>query len=275
VFQIPELMEQMAWDSTTTSEITGFLKSEGLIDVTQPDLVFLTRPGIARAEALMKQPEPAARSVNVTAGGNVTVGGDVVGGDKITNYYGVQDAGLAGAVSRILEHLGKYDDAEVDRRFFEDHIEPMYKDLKVVVKDYQEVLSDVEDQLVSLAPVQSVIQILVERRQKYALMRAEIVKYADLLNTRRPAQVDRGTYSSERSFPSAVLRLITSEPATGEAQGGPTMLHQLIEAFEDMAQRKVPVQEYLWLVQQYSQNITQSWESIVDSYLRLRIECLR
>src|SRR5262249_55234711 len=93
------------------------------------------------------------------------------------------DFGMVDAIIRVIDRLIQL--VEIRKRFnrqmFEDHIDPIYKDLQIVIDDYREIILAIETILNRGVKPQKVLEELITRREKYARVRDEIKKYAEAL----------------------------------------------------------------------------------------------
>jgi len=83
--------------------------------------------------------------------------GDMVGGDKIVNVK-ITAEEWQSILPTLAAHVKALPSTEPDRRAFQDHIEPIYADLKLVVGDYRAILVDIQQKLDSDEPIANIIQ---------------------------------------------------------------------------------------------------------------------
>lgn len=220
----------------------------------------------------MKKDPKRSGGANLNAQGNINVGGDVVGRDKITNIYPFEGGEVADILWAILGHLSTLPQAEPNRRLFEDHIAPIYEQLKAVLKDYRATIAEIENQLVNSEPIEHIIQQLERRRENLADVREEILSYSQLL--RSEFADTTGQLDSLAGFTSAVVEFLTSEPVTGRPRS-PTRLSSLIQALDSLRSNKASRHEYLEAVDNQAEAINASWPMVMHRYLDLRIRCLK
>lgn len=216
-----------------------------------------------------------ARSGNDTSGGISISGGNVhFDGDMVGQVVNVQIT--AEEWQRILPtlaaHVKALSSTAPDRRAFQDHIEPIYADLKLVVGDYRAILVDIQQKLDSEEPIANIIQELVKERVQFAQTREEILQYVQILK------------ESNRKFPpgalanfaAATTNVLAAGPTVAENLVSPIMtrLTSLIENFQHMQELHAPREEYSKTLKEVSANLDRSWNVALKAYLELRAVCL-
>ena len=190
-------------------------------------------------------------------------------------------------ILKLLEHLGallKLRDAS-NRTAFVDHIEPIYRDIKVVYDDYTAVFkatnTSLLDEKVSL---DSIIKALKSKRSVNERLRQELVSYSHTFRT-------SGRFPEEFStFCFYASSIILSEPTDVEMPLGrhATQMGSFVEFLEhcrNERRQRWPSQEFptessfrefvAGCLQATLNHMAGNWELVMKSYFDLRVKHLK
>jgi hypothetical protein len=177
-----------------------------------------------------------------------------------------------------------------NRQMFEDHIDPIYKDLQAIVDDYREIILAIETKL-NRGKTEKVLKELITRREKYARVRDEVKKYADALAN---AKLNEDVYN----FAQSCGNLFLFEPTMRRGSPVRSALTSLLDdiAFVTEYRRELtkPPHERLPqytqyrretkpashislsnLIADYKYGLGHRWDDISSKYFRLRAEYLK
>ena len=184
----------------------------------------------------------------------------------------------------ILDNLVKLKQfkSASSQRLFENHIDPIYTDLRTIIDNYHEILRDVRIRLqevsFSQSSTRSIILTLVQRREEHERMRGEIKKYSKALTD--------GNYGKDvRAFATAVFNLLNFEPVTTE----------MIQCFmvKPLPKTQTATTSLIWdlskvleangnsqkaalsLVKHYTKEINEHWDIVSEIYFELRAKYLK
>jgi hypothetical protein len=186
------------------------------------------------------------------------------------------------AIQEILENIIKLAQfkSDYDRKVFETHIDPIYKNLHIVVDNYREILKDLNTRLqepgLSQEAARKIVSGLIEQRRKHAIARAELKRYAKALK--------ENTRSKEvQNFAAAVFDILDIEPVTSE----------MIEQFSDKPKTRTATTSLAWdlshvlapstgslrgvfgLIRHYETKIDGLWDVASQRYYELRSRYLK
>ena len=162
----------------------------------------------------------------------------------------------------------------IDRRLFEDHIDPIYQNIQIIVDDYRSVFASIEEHIADDAvPLKAIIDNLKARRRKQERIRKEMSKYAWALYNSR--YQDKGKVSK---FSNACFNLLKKEPTMPDPVVGMTPLTSLLEELERYSElnkhEAISRDRLVELAARYSSGIDRRWQKVAQHYYELRTECL-
>ena len=184
---------------------------------------------------------------------------------------------------KIIDDLEKLTRLKIDfdRKMFEDHIDPIYKDLKLIVDNYHSILKDVKNSLqetdFSRASTNRIVSMLIERRQEYGRVRGEIKRYSKTLK-------ENNNRDDIQKFAIATFDLLNVEPVTMEmienitGKQPPKATNATISLIWDLT--RIPItpssqKGVLGLVKFYSKEIDRHWDIVSQYYFELRTKYLK
>ncbi len=185
---------------------------------------------------------------------------------------------------RVVDNLVKLTQFkfDIDRKVFENHIEPIYTDLKKIVDDYHTILKDVINSIqtsdLSQSPPKDIISMLSKRRSDYAQMRDGVKKYSKVLKESKCSK-------DIQKFAAATFDLLDVEPVTPEVikyftdkkisrtkTAASSLIIDLTKIHDNSPSSKRSV---LSLAKYYTKEIDKRWENVSQSYYELRIKHLK
>ena len=168
---------------------------------------------------------------------------------------------------------------EIDRKAFENHIEPIHDSLQKIVMNYQAILTDVINNLqmndYSPAASKEIISMLTKRRMEYEQTRIGMKKYSKVLK-------EKNLGKEVQKFASATFNLLDIEPVTPEIikhfpserpsrtkTAASSLIFDLKKMHDTDSKRGI-----LSLAKYYKKEINKHWDSVNQSYYELRIKYL-
>jgi len=187
-------------------------------------------------------------------------------------------------IHEILENLLKLAQikSDKDKNIFDSHIDPIYRDLQLVVANYREILGDVRKQLrenpVSQASTRKIVSNLIEQRKEQAVIRAELKQYAKSLK-------ENTQIREVQNFASAVFDILDIEPVTSEmisqfVQKSPpktsTATTSLVwDLSKVLHPSPISLRGALSLIKHYEKKIDTLWEVVSQRYYDLKVKYLK
>ncbi|MFC1884542.1 hypothetical protein ACFL2O_07215 [Thermodesulfobacteriota bacterium] len=163
---------------------------------------------------------------------------------------------------------------EARRRLFQDHVEPVYANLKPIVRDFLEVydlvLQKLPDMNTSLADIQSETKTILGRRWED---RWEITHYVDALYEQRgfPHPVSRFAESVLD-----ILYLLPNERDLRRSGSLDQLLEEAAETLQPYPAREKELREHLaFTMRAFQEEIREFWKGASAEYHELRVRCLR
>lgn len=160
---------------------------------------------------------------------------------------------------------------ERGRRIFEDHVEPIFHDLRTVYEDYKQLLIEAESMFNGNEhTVPDVILFLTKRRSKYEATRKGITQYISILReSERENLID--------DFILKALMLLSSEPTFDSRRTIYTKCTSLLSDLRYLVSDEIQhvPKEPIDLVKAYKRDIDGWWEIISESYFELRVSLLK
>jgi len=182
----------------------------------------------------------------------------------------------------LLDRLAKLAELRegATRRRFEDHVEPIYRDLRIVYDDYRAILSKVEIQFSDPAiPIESIANELRDQREKNLRLRDELRRYSGSLQNAPKSEIT--------DFVEAAMKLLRMEPTTPDDRmiRVDSPVYKLLREVEnrglspgDIVDLGVPNwnrQQFLEMVGAYEGTINRAWEHVSRVYYHLRSTSLQ
>jgi len=183
---------------------------------------------------------------------------------------------MVDAIIRVIDRLIQL--VEIRKRFnrqmFEDHIDPIYKNLQIVIDDYREIILAIETKLNRGVKPQEVLEELITRRERYARVRDEVKKYAEALANAK-AKLNEHVYEFARSS----RDLFLFEP-TMQLRASPirSALSSLIDDLAYAIEHPDSCGPHVIgrvLIGRYKAGIAYHWDDISSKYFQLRAEYLK
>jgi len=188
------------------------------------------------------------------------------------------------AIKEILENLIKLAQfkSDYDQKVFKNHIDPIYKNLHIIVRNYHEILSDLKRQLqkttISQTSAHKIVSTLIERRREHELIRAELKRYAKAL--------EENTRAKEvQNFAKAVFDVLDIEPVTSEmisklVQKSPPRTNTATTSLAwDLSKILPPsatsVRGAIGLIGYYEKEIDRLWDVASQRYYELRTRYMK
>jgi len=171
-----------------------------------------------------------------------------------------------------------------NRATFEDHIEPIYKDIKTIYEDYTKGFQSIREALVD--PAISLDKIIIDLRSKQQAqkqLRYDIREYSS-------AFLEEDRFSKDlKTFCSMAQEIISTVPSNIVVPPRPhttkmTSLLELLESWGDPEFREdwhpeSTEDDFRSFVSSEIQDtlvaLDTSWHRLIQSYFRLRVKCLR
>ena len=163
------------------------------------------------------------------------------------------------------------------RQIFQDHVDPIYSDLKVIYNYYQETIKYISN-MIGAADFSSeaVVTELRELRMKNMDVRKELHKYLDVLIEQRSKKDKRLS-----EFVSSCLAMLFCEPCSSDVVNIISRRSRLHGLVEDLAQyleesgENISTQKlFEKAVDSLSSQLENSWNMVSNEYYKLRVECL-
>ena len=181
----------------------------------------------------------------------------------------------------LLDRLAKLAELreEATRRRFEDHVEPIFRDLRIVYDDYRAILSKVEVQLSDPGtPIESIANELRDQREKNLRLRDELRRYSGSLQNAPKSEIT--------DFVAAAMKLLRMEPTTpDDRMRVDSPVYKLLTEVErrglspgDIVDLGVPNwnrQQLLEVVGDYEATVNRAWEHVSRVYYHLRSTSLQ
>ena len=211
------------------------------------------------------------------------------------------------AIHAFLEAIAKLIDLvrerrEVDRRLFDDHVEPIFQSMRQIAKDYLRLFASVNSKLRDRqVPVAEALRYLETSRAELAPLRSEMTRYAAaLLESRQPqAILHFATRCYELisvdqpggavrwhgvrvvklpvSAGTSLLQKLEDRIRTHLADKGVAVqaaaIRQLSADPEEL--RDLPREALAEISSAYLSNVGHAWQSVQDDYFWLRVHSLR
>lgn len=164
------------------------------------------------------------------------------------------------------------------RNLFEDHINPIYTNLRLIIDDYRDIFIHVRRKLHDQTiPIHSIIDELTERRTKNSLLREEIKAYSEILKHSKNLEIIN-------DFCWACWNLFNKEPTLEAPPDRPkpnlSLCISLLNDFEvlseyDPDEKEVSRTQYIEITDMYLNTINLSWQDIMEEYYQLRTKLLK
>lgn len=169
---------------------------------------------------------------------------------------------------------------DLNRTIFTDHVDPMYKDLALIVDDYHAILEDVRNVLqefdFSKGSGSHIVSMLIKRRQEQEGRRQNLRRYSMSLkeNNRR---------DDVQKFAAAVFNLLNIEPVSVEiiqnlaGRRTPRLSTATTALISDLTKISITPESQrraLILINHYKKKIDWHWDLVSQAYFDLRTKYL-
>jgi len=169
---------------------------------------------------------------------------------------------------------------DINRNLFTDHIEPIYRDLGIVVDNYHSILDEVNTVLrdfdFSKESGSRIVSMLIKRRKEHERTRESLKRYSEILGENN----NRGDI---QKFSGLVFDLLSIEPVTIEMIRGladkqtprtSTATTSLISDLTKISITPESQRRALILIGHYKKKIDHHWDLASRSYFALRTKYL-
>lgn len=169
---------------------------------------------------------------------------------------------------------------DVNRNFFADHVDPIYKDLGIVVENYHSILDEVNAVLhgfdFSKESGSRIVSMLIKRRKEHERTRESLKRYSKILGNNH----NRGDI---QKFAGAVFDLLNIEPVTIDLIRGlaekqtprtSTATTSLISDLTKISITPESQRRALVLIGHYKKKIDHHWDLASRAYFQLRTKYL-
>lgn len=170
---------------------------------------------------------------------------------------------------------------DINRNLFKDHIDPIYKDLGVIVDNYHSILDEVNGVLhnfdFSKESGSRVVSMLIKRRKEHEQTRESLKRYSKIL-------ADNNNRNDVQKFAETVFNLLNIEPVTVEMirgladkrtpQSSATATTSLISDLTKVSITPESKRRALALVGIYKKKIDYHWDVVSRAYYALKTKYL-